>query len=84
MVDNSSKAVSLLEKVKSNDFKLKLIVVMDEINDDAKKLATETEVVVMRFTEVEAAGEKDLKEFVVGWQTFWCLFSHLTAYIISR
>jgi len=65
-VDNTSKARYLLNGVKAENYQLKLIVVMDTIDEDVKKLAAETKVDIMTFVDVEFLGDKNLKDFVVS------------------
>jgi len=73
VVDHSSKASTLLEGVKAGKYEISFVIVMDDVNDEVKKLATETDVKVMTFSEVELAGEKDIKDFVVSLKRCCCI-----------
>jgi len=66
IVDQVAKAKSLLKGVKEDNFKIHLIVSMDDVTDDAKNAASDVGVKVMTFAEIEAAGEENLREFVVS------------------
>nr|CAB3219809.1 long-chain-fatty-acid--CoA ligase 1-like [Phallusia mammillata] len=64
VVDNCTKATTLLTGVKEDKYKVKLIVVIDDVTDDVKQLSEETGVKVVKMAEVEERGKNDLKDFV--------------------
>nr|CAB3219806.1 long-chain-fatty-acid--CoA ligase 1 [Phallusia mammillata] len=58
------KLAVLLKGVQEGKYSIKLIVAMETIDDDNKKLADECGVKVMTFSEVEENGKANLKDFV--------------------
>nr|CAB3219799.1 long-chain-fatty-acid--CoA ligase 1 [Phallusia mammillata] len=64
VVDKNPKLAVLLKGVQEGKYSIKLIVAMETIDDDNKKLADECGVKVMTFSEVEENGKANLKDFV--------------------
>ena len=84
VVDTRDKAKVLLQDVINGDFELKLIVIMQSPQAELEALAQQANVEIMKFSDVEALGSKNVVAPVVSYDNIPCVAAMLVMVSIRQ